>query len=365
MASNLTPYRFVWALDEAYDTLVYVWADAAAQLTFAIADNRTGFDPSKGIPLTVKDIASTKTTVLPSLIPCYGFPTKLTWAGNVLWLEYANLSSTVEDPAKQVPGDILRGQWQLNTDGTSSTPNIVWESLVQAQNAFTLTTLPVLDVCDDPGVNPTVPPAGVVAVEYERDALGNVVIDPATNVPKIAKVDGSKAASLANAKIGRVAMSFAEDYFGTGIHAWLGAGTNTEFQIFHLASDVPFNTVRARRGTLFTASGLFFDIFNPYSAPITVTDGQYVWLQMNDENSDSPTFSLGSGSSVNEPARPSILRYPLARIAVSGSSMKITPIRPLQFNQANMKLALRGAVSLKVGDVEYTDGKNSLYGRWQ
>lgn len=359
------------ALD-VYDPLhglhLVVWTHTDGTLVYQVVGNLENFNPA--LKVAVKAPVLDSSAVVGALKQVYGIATEALFTKSGITVKLVNLASAQQTASDRLPGDVLHGTYKHTitaaNDGTTDWIN--W-SFLAANPAIHRQKQPVLEVCENATLNPT-PPGGVVCIEYQRNSNGTLKVDTA-GAPLIALVDETKPSTIDNLKIGQLVLSFVQDFFGTGKHAFTGTGagnTDDEFQVYHEALDEPFNTVRVRRGTCFTASGLFFDVFNPDSGtPITVQDGDYVWLELNDEFIDAPVFSVGHGSTVNEPIRPSIARYPLARITVvqSTSTMTIKRVRPLQFNQANIKLLLKGAVSLKLTDQEYTNGSSLLYSVWK
>lgn len=70
-------------------------------------------------------------------------------------------------------------------------------------------------------------PCGTMLIQYDRDVAGRIKVDDDTGVPLIKKIDGSvDDDDLKNYKIGYLALDFVKDYFGDGLHGWVGRNFN-------------------------------------------------------------------------------------------------------------------------------------------
>lgn len=221
------------AFDNARGAYVFCWANGNA-LFYSITSRVEDFSHVLGVQVkasvvTVPTSGSSTAPVFSTPRDIYGAPISMRFRGNRLEVRYTNLATINTNVTQRVTGDMLIGTYD-DTD----TAQIIWES-VAAEPIVHSPSLPVLEITEsrDDGIIPT--NGGVLAVQYERDSTGSIIVD-ANGCPKISLIDDSGSTGGDNLKTGRIVLPFLPDYFGSGNHAW-GVAT-----AIHRPFDVVFLT---------------------------------------------------------------------------------------------------------------------------
>lgn len=207
--------------DRPHALNIILWTHTDYTLVYSVVGNLENFDPT--VKYTVK-VPTLDTEGSPSPPrDFYGMAKSGKITGGRIEIQVANLSSSQADVNLRVPGDTLIGTYK-DTITIATGDWLSWKAMSPNARVHR-TQQTILEVCESADTNP-VPPGGVICAEYERNADGTVKTDSNGN-PKIALVDQSQPNSPANLKLGHLVLTFEQDFFGTGVHAWTGGAAGS------------------------------------------------------------------------------------------------------------------------------------------
>jgi len=237
---NARNLQHIWVPEQG--CFVCVWThddgdlDRDKRLCYACVASLAGLNPTHGQFIVSSNPGGSNTYV-------YGIPTKIISVQGAIKVFIHDLTgalgyprkTSVDASEKSIDGKALQAGTPFtgNTveghfpQGSSTDGQIVWRlkdlpSIHTAQGS-------VLEVTDysriNSGANLSVP-SGTLLVEYERDGAGRILTHP-NGSPKFAKIDAAGGDVAQNFKIGYLGLQFVENYFGLGMHGWIGGGSTT------------------------------------------------------------------------------------------------------------------------------------------
>lgn len=227
--------QFVWVPEHA--CWVFVWSvddgelDRNHRIAYSVVASPAEFAPRAGQFVLTQEAGSSDWTFV------YGVPYHITTANGVVKVYFTDLTpalgwnrfvtgetspdSTNAGKSGTKFGTCLEGQF--SRAGINVGP-VLWNLKAQAIHNNPAPVLEVMDV-ENPTANGPGAPSGVLVVEYQRDQAGRIKHD-AAGLPLYAFIDSTETATkwtAQNFKIGYLALKFEKDYYGPGLHGWIGS----------------------------------------------------------------------------------------------------------------------------------------------
>lgn len=218
---------FVWCHDDGY------WP-RDKRICYFLTDDASTFNPYAGFFILDRGASSDGTEV--SYI--YGVPESISSSGGKVTILYQDLSPFYGQQVVLTSGQLDVGTGQQPQKGnileaTFTGIGDIGQQIVWDRREFSTATSSyagVLEVSDASLVDPTIPatgysvPTGTLCIEYQRDWAGRVLCDD-NGVPLPALITADKGQVSGNMKVGYLALQFVENYFGLGVHGWIGGGS--------------------------------------------------------------------------------------------------------------------------------------------
>ena len=213
---------FIWAVDDGE-------LDRNLRIAYAVVPSPASFSPQSGQFILTQATADAYTYV-------YGVPYRAYSVGGSVKVLFTDLTPALGNPrqalgetspdattAGKTPdksGWCLEGQW---CKGDLTNGPILWTLKDNNLHNHSCPVIEVTDVADvSGGNNGPGAPCSSLMVQYERDNTGRIITDT-NGIPQIAQITGGNTNTAQNYKIGYAAFTFVPNYFGVGLHGWIGA----------------------------------------------------------------------------------------------------------------------------------------------
>lgn len=218
---------FVWCHDDGY------WP-RDKRLCYFLTDNAATFNPYGGFFLLDRGPSGDGAGAVSYV---YGVPESISSSGGKVTVLYQDLSPFYGQQVVLTSGSLDQGSGQQPQKGNlleASFTGIgdIGQQIIWDRREFSTATSSyagILEVTDASFVSPDTPsagysaPTGTMCIEYQRDWAGRVQCDD-DGIPLPALIDDTKGQVNGNTKVGYLALDFVENYFGLGVHGWVGGG---------------------------------------------------------------------------------------------------------------------------------------------
>jgi hypothetical protein len=231
--SNVRGLHYTYV--KSHGAWVFVWCaddgelDRNARIAYAIVSSPSEFSPQSGqfiltqategtytfvygVPYAIYSVSGSVKVLFTDLTPALGNPRQ------ALGETSPDATNAGKTPSKT--GWCLEGQWCK--DNLNNGP-LLWNLKDNNLHNNSLPVIEITDIADVSASNNGIgAPCAAMAVQYSRDTTGRIVTD-ANGIPQIAQYQGSNATTAQAYKIGYLALTFIPNYFGNGLHGWVGA----------------------------------------------------------------------------------------------------------------------------------------------
>ena len=256
--ATVTGLQKIWIAEQGMWILVWSCCDGDLdvnhRICYCVVSSPAEFHPENGQFILA---ASSADGDKPTFAFVYGVPYALESAQGIVKVYYHDLNCALGWPRQAtgeedstditgkdpVQGFALEGHFMI---GNLTQGPILWGIKKGTCHNNASPVLEVTDIGDknfsegsmgsgDTGYSA---PTGTMLVEYQRDNCGRVKIDD-DGKPLFAQIDDSAGDTAQNFKIGYLGLTFKKDYYGMGIHGWIGSAAKVEtpFLVIDIGAD--------------------------------------------------------------------------------------------------------------------------------
>jgi hypothetical protein len=245
--SNVRGLQYIWVPE--HSVYLFCWCaddgelDRNGRIAYACVSSPSEFSPQAGqFILTQGDSSQAETNTYTFV---YGVPYAIYSVGGSIKILFTDLTPALGNPRQALgetspdtanagktaakTGWCLEGQW-CKEDLTNGP--LLW---TLKDNNLHNNPVPIIEVTDTADVtssnNGVGAPCGALLVQYQRDSTGRIITDT-DGIPQIALIKPLDASNgdtntAQNYKIGYLALTFTPNYFGVGLHGWIGSSVSS------------------------------------------------------------------------------------------------------------------------------------------